>query len=59
MLSCECIQVAVKGSDDSYSPVGINTMSTVPEHPFYDKVEVSDILTNPTSVEEVHDIITD
>ena len=35
-------------------------MSTVPEHPGYlDDLEVSDILTNPTSGMEVHDIIID
>ena len=45
--------------DDSYSPVGINAMSTVPEHPEYPYYEVSDILTNPTSCMEVHDIIID
>ena len=41
-------------------------MSTVPEHPYFDDcehrdypddLEVSDILTNPTSGMEVHDII--
>ena len=58
LKSCECIPVVVKWSDDSYSPVDINTMSTVPEHPdFDDDVKVSDILTNPTSGMEVHDII--
>ena len=46
VLCCECIPVVVKWSDDSYSSVDINTMSTVPEHPDYDDdVEVSDILT--------------
>ena len=35
-------------------------MSTVPEHPDYrDDVKVNDILTNPTSGMEVHDIIID
>ena len=34
-------------------------MSTVPEHPDYDDLEVSDILTNPTSGMEVDDIIID
>ena len=34
-------------------------MSRVPEHPDYDDDEVSDILTNPTSGVEVHDIIID
>ena len=43
----------------TYSPVDFNTMSTVPEHPDYDEWEVSDILTNPTSGMEVHDIIID
>ena len=31
----------------------------MPEHPDYDEWEVSDILTNPTSGMEVHDIIID
>ena len=44
--------------DDSYSPVGINTMSRVPEHPSI-SWEVSGILTNLTSGMEVHDIIID
>ena len=44
MLSCECIPVVVKWSDDSYSPVDINTRSTVLEHPPH--WEVSDILTS-------------
>ena len=57
VLSCECIPVVVKWSDDSYSPVDINTMSTVPEHGEYGRLKVSDILTNPTSGMEVHDII--
>ena len=40
----------------TYSPVDINTMLTVPEHAdIYWKV--SDILANPTSGMEVHDII--
>ena len=39
----------------TYSPVDINTRSAVPEHPYVGKV--SDILTNPTSGMEVHDII--
>ena len=61
VLSCECIPVVVKWSDDSYSPVDINTMSRVPEHPDYfsRNKEVSDILTNPTSGTKVHDIIID
>ena len=42
----------------TYSHVDINTMSTVPENPlFVDDLEVSDILTSPTSGMEVHDII--
>ena len=56
VLSCECIPVVVKWSDDSYSPVDINTMSRVPEHPDYDDRKVSDIL---ASGMEVHDIIID
>ena len=41
----------------TYSPVDINTMSKVPEHPEYYWKEVSDTPTNPTSGMEVHDII--
>ena len=37
-----CVQCL---SDDSYSPVDINTMLIVPEHPEYPGWEVSDILT--------------
>ena len=48
----------MKWSDDSYSPVDINTMSRVPEHPDIDW-EVIDILTNLTSGMEVHDFIID
>ena len=59
MLSCECIPVVVKLSEGSYSPVDINTMSTVPEDPEYPSWKVSDILTNPTSDMKVHDIIID
>ena len=43
-------------SDDSYSPVDINTRSAVPEHPEV-LWKVSDILTNPTSGMEIHNII--
>ena len=45
----------------THSPVDINTMSRVPEHPRYGNWKVSDILTNPTSGMEVHvhDIIID
>ena len=49
----------MKRSDDSYFPVDINTMSTVPEHPYYGRLKVSDILTNPTSGMDVHDVIID
>ena len=53
----------VKWSDDFYSPVDVNTMSTVPEHPEYFYVKVSNIyiiqLTDPTSGMNVHDIIID
>ena len=41
---------------DSYSPVDINAMSRVPEHPVW---KVSDIITSPTSGMEVHHIIID
>ena len=40
----------------TYSPVDINTMSTVPEHRKY-HWKVSDILTNATFGMEVHDIV--
>ena len=43
----------------TYSPVDINAMSEVPEHPDYTYSKVSDILTNPTPGVEVHDIIID